>query len=129
MARKRGRSTGARRTAAPREVTNVSAELSGLAEEIGSHHETGPGLTGGDVDADWQRAHMSGEEAVGGSVQTPDQDTVDDLTHALGVEEDLRSPIHGVEEILAERDRLRWDLEEAAAAEEGEKEEEREGRR
>src|SRR4051812_46178991 len=42
-------------------------------------------LTGGDVDADWQRADAVGEEAVGGSVATPDQDRVDDLGRALGV--------------------------------------------
>src|ERR1051326_3810156 len=42
-------------------------------------------LTGGDVDADWRRADSVGEEAVGGTVATPDQSVVDDLGLALGV--------------------------------------------
>lgn len=121
MARKRRRVTRVRRSAVPPGALDLSAEIGDLAQEIGSHHETGPELTGGDVDADWQRAHASGEEAVGGSVQTPDQDVVDELGRALGVEEDLASPLHGVEEILAERDRRRWELEEEAAAEEEER--------
>jgi len=43
---------------------------------------TSPTLTGGDVDADWKRAAGVGEEAVGGSVATPDQDRVDDIGDA-----------------------------------------------
>src|SRR5262249_5590637 len=49
------------------------------------YHDTSPRLTGGDPDADWERADHVGEEAVGGSVATPDQSAVDDLGGALGV--------------------------------------------
>jgi len=66
-----------------------------------------PDLSAGDVDADWRRADSSGEEAVGGSVATPDQDTVDGLGEALGVprapDEELRTSA----EILDGRDRHR----------------------
>jgi hypothetical protein len=34
---------------------------------------------------DWQRAAASGEEAVGGTVSTPDQDRVENLGNAVGV--------------------------------------------
>lgn len=123
MARKRPRVIRLQRRVSAADAVHVSGQVS-PAEEVEPRRETGPELTGGDVDADWQRAHLSGDEAVGGSVQTPDQDIVDELSQALGVEEDLRSPIHGVEEILAERDRRRWELEEEAAAEaEGRREE------
>src|SRR5213595_942404 len=44
---------------------------------------TSPKLTGGDVDADWKRAVSVGEEAVGGSGATPDQDRVDDIGDAF----------------------------------------------
>lgn len=50
---------------------------------------TSPRLCGGDLDADWMGAHLYGDEAVGGSVATPDQDRVDEIGRALGVEEEL----------------------------------------
>jgi hypothetical protein len=91
-----------------------------LAYELATHRETGPGLTGGDLDADWMGAWSSGEEAVGGSVATPDQDVVDEIGHALGVDQPADAPVRTSGEILSERDRFRWHLErEAADAEEG----------
>lgn len=85
-----------------------------LLRDVTEHHETGPGATGGDIDADWQRAQSSGEEAVGGSVSTPDQDRVDEIGHALGVEQPSEAPLRPTEEILEERDRRYWDLERRA---------------
>jgi hypothetical protein len=71
---------------------------------------TGPRLSGGDVDADWSRADAVGEEAVGGSVATPDQDMVDEIGRALGVEQESEAEVTTSEEILRRRDRLRWHL-------------------
>ena len=68
-------------------------------------------LTGGDVDADWQRADDIGEEAVGGSVATPDQDRVDELGRALGVPRAPDEEIRTSTEILEGRDRNRWEQE------------------
>ena len=65
-------------------------------------------LTGGDLDADLQRAGDSGDEAVGGSVATPDQDVVDELGRALGVEQAPDDEVRTAAEILRERDRHRW---------------------
>jgi hypothetical protein len=81
-------------------------------------HEVTPRLTGGDPDADWSRAESSGEEAVGGSEPTPDQDVVDELARALGVEQEADAEFWTTDEILRERDRLRWRLDEEAADEE-----------
>ncbi len=67
-----------------------------------------PELSGGDVDADWERAGSVGEETVGGSVVTPDQDRVDDLGRAWGVEHQDDEPIHTVDKI-EQRDRDRQD--------------------
>jgi len=90
-----------------------------LAETLAEQGGTGPILTGGDVDADWARAHLSGDEAVAGSVATPDQDVVDEIGRALGVEQAPDAPVQISEEILRERDRRRWRVErEAAEAEE-----------
>jgi hypothetical protein len=95
-------------------------ELVGLARDVAAHTETSPRLTGGDIDADWQAAYSSGEESVGGSVATPDQDIVDEIGRALGVEQEADAPVRTSDEILRERDRLRWHLERNAAdAEEG----------
>jgi hypothetical protein len=81
------------------------------------HTETSPRLTGGDPDADWVGAWSAGDEAVGGSVATPDQSIVDELGDALGVAQDLDAEVVTSAEILAERDRRRWDLEREALEE------------
>jgi hypothetical protein len=82
--------------------------------DLEEHHEVTPRLTGGDLDADWARAEADGEETVGGSVPTPDQDIVDEIARALGVEQDSDAEVRTTDEILRERDRLRWQLESEA---------------
>jgi hypothetical protein len=86
-------------------------EITDLAETVRAHPETSPRLTGGDVDADWQTAYSSGDEAVGGSVSTPDQDVVDELGEALGIGQAPDAEVRTAQEILRERDRDRWRLE------------------
>src|ERR1051325_1010721 len=56
-----------------------------VEDELAEHQETSPRLTAGDVDADWQRAHIDGEEAPGGTVATPDQNVVEEIGDAVGV--------------------------------------------
>jgi hypothetical protein len=48
---------------------------------------------------------------VGGSVVTPDQDVVDELARALGVEQDANAEVRTAGEILRERDAHRWQQE------------------
>jgi hypothetical protein len=97
----------------PREATILRTDRERQAdEELREHTSTGPDLAGGDLDADWQRADSAGEEAVGGSVATPDQDTVDELGEALGVPQAPDDEVRTSEEILEERDRHRWEQEE-----------------
>jgi hypothetical protein len=97
-----------------------AGEIAELAGEVASHRETGPALSGGDLDADWRRAHDGGDEAVGGSVATPDQDVVDEIGRALGVAQDADAELRTSDETLRARDRFRWHLErEAADREEG----------
>lgn len=80
-------------------------------------HEMGamsPTVTGGDVDADWETAYFSGDEAPGGDNPTPDQDIVDDIGKALGVQyndsEELKSG-----DKVASRDKHRWELDPASS--------------
>ncbi len=105
------------RKARTRRMRGIADEVatSGLLEDRIAHPESSPRLTGGDVDADWQRAASDGEEAVGGSVATPDQDSVDEIGRALGIEPASTAPVVPAEEVLRDRDRRRWELERRAA--------------
>lgn len=80
-----------------------------LEEELDEYHSQSPELSGGDLDADWRRANQVGEETVGGSVPTPDQDRVDELGEAAGLTYEDDEPLQG-EEKIRERDRNRWEL-------------------
>jgi hypothetical protein len=109
-----GPTAGKRRVAPPDEGLGASETIPLLEERL-AHPETTPALTGGDVDADWARASSTGEEAVGGSVATPDQDVVDEIGRALGVEQDADAEVRTSQEILEGRDRHYWHLERKAA--------------
>jgi hypothetical protein len=85
-----------------------------LAEQRREHHETDPGMTAGDIDADWQAAYSVGDEAPGGDNPTPDQVVVDDVGRALGVEYDDTEELQASEKI-ERRDRHRWELDPASA--------------
>lgn len=85
-----------------------------MAERLREHTSTGPALTGGDVDADWEAAETVGDEAPGGDNPTPDQDVVDDIGKSLGVVYDDDEELQGGDEIV-ERDRKRWELDPASS--------------
>jgi hypothetical protein len=70
-------------------------------------------LSGGDVDAAWDRSD-EGEETVGGSHATPDQDVVDELGRAVGVTYNENEPLR-LGEKEEERDRRRWELDPASS--------------
>jgi hypothetical protein len=70
-------------------------------------------LTGGDIDAAWDQASV-GDETVGGSSPTPDQDIVDEIGEALGVTYQDTEPLHTTEK-LAQRDAERWELNPASS--------------
>jgi hypothetical protein len=96
---------------------SASAARSGrreLSEKFHKHTETSPAITGGDIDADWESAYSVGDEAPGGDNPTPDQDIVDDIGKALGVQyednEELKS-----EKKISDRDKKRWELDPASA--------------
>jgi hypothetical protein len=85
-----------------------------MRERYAEHTETSPALTAGDVDADWESAYSVGDEAPGGDNPTPDQDIVDDIGHAIGVEYEDNEELKG-EEKIAKRDRKRWELDPASS--------------
>ena len=96
-----------------------------LEEKLNEHHSMDPSLSGGDMDAAWEDSVVAGEESVGGSVSTPDQDNVDELGEAAGVTYRDDEPLNSDQKIL-ERDRQRWELNPASADDEEEEETEEE---
>lgn len=72
-------------------------------------NDVNPVLTGGDIDANYDDAATVGEEGVGGTVSTPDQDIVDEVAAAVGLELDDRTDVR-ISNILEERDDRRWEL-------------------
>jgi hypothetical protein len=85
-----------------------------IAEHLADHTETGPEITGGDVDASWESAYSTGDEAPGGDNPTPDQDVVDDIGRSLGLVYEDTEELKGADKI-AERDKHRWELDPASA--------------
>ena len=85
-----------------------------MAEHLAEHRNMSPEISGGDVDVDLEDAYFTGEEAPGGDNPTPDQDIVDDIGKALGVEynddEELKSA-----DKLEKRDKHRWELDPASS--------------
>lgn len=88
-----------------------------LLEELDEHHSLSPEISGGDLDASWQTANVAGEETVGGSAPTPDQDIVDELGAAAGLRYEDDEPLNSDAKIL-DRDRNRWELNPASADDE-----------
>ena len=85
-----------------------------LRAELSRHTEGGPALTAGDLDAKWQDAYAVGDEAPGGDNPTPDQDRVDDIGKALGIQYQDDQELQGGEEVI-ERDKHRWELDPASS--------------
>jgi len=71
--------------------------------------ETSPEFTTGDVNTYWQDADAVGDEAVGGSTSTPDQNVTEELEAAVGLEMADSEFLH-TNDILEERDGDRWEL-------------------
>jgi len=95
----------------------ASAARSGrrhVHDRLNEYHETSPALTAGDVDADWESAASVGDEAPGGDNPTPDQDVVDDIGRAVGVQYDDNEELKG-EAKITKRDKHRWELDPASS--------------
>ena len=85
-----------------------------IEENLRNHRGMTPDITAGDVDVDIDDAYFAGEEAPGGDNPTPDQDIVDDIGKALGVQYEDNEPLKASEKVL-ERDKHRWELDPASS--------------
>lgn len=80
-----------------------------LEEKLNENNGMNPSLSGGDVDAAWEDSNIAGEESVGGSAPTPDQDLVDEIGEAAGLTYRDDEPLDSDKKVL-DRDRNRWEL-------------------
>jgi hypothetical protein len=85
-----------------------------MAEARQNHSGMDQAITGGDVDVDVEDAYFTGEEAPGGDNPTPDQDIVDDIGKALGVQYEDNEELKAADKV-SQRDRNRWELDPASA--------------
>ena len=80
-----------------------------MNDRMEQYTSTSQELTGGDIDARWDQAEAVGDEAVGGTVATPDQNVVQELGAAVGLDYDDGVSLQTID-ILEERDSGRWEL-------------------
>lgn len=95
-------------------ASQAASGRAAIKQQRRAHTETGPDLTAGDIDADWEDAYQDGDEAPGGDNPTPDQDVVEEIGRALGVEYDDAEELKGSDKIT-ERDKHRWEFDPASA--------------
>jgi hypothetical protein len=97
-----------------RRGTAVRTGRAEVAQNLQDHRGMSSAITAGDVDVDLEDAYFTGDEAPGGDNPTPDQDIVDDIGKALGVEYQDNEELKAVDKV-SERDRKRWELDPASA--------------
>jgi hypothetical protein len=85
-----------------------------MEERLQEHTAAGPDVTAGDVDADWESAYNTGDEAPGGDMPTPDQTVVAEIGTAVGLEYADNEELKAVDKI-EQRDRHRWELDPASS--------------
>ena len=84
------------------------------AETRRDHKGMSPDIAGGDVDVDVEDAYFTGDAAPGGDNPTPDQDIVEDIGKALGVEYADNEELKASDKVT-ERDKHRWELDPASS--------------
>ena len=85
-----------------------SAARTGRAEleEDRERHRGMSDLAGGDIDVDVEDAYFTGEEAPGGDNPPPDQDIVDDIGKALGVQYEDNEELRSSDKVIG--DNVQW---------------------
>jgi len=78
------------------------------------HRTMTPEIAGGDVDVDVEDAYFTGDEAPGCDNPSPDQDVVDDIGKALGVQYEDNEELKSSDKVI-ERDKHRWELDTASS--------------
>src|SRR5436305_6823942 len=93
---------------------SIDAGRRELRRRLRRNSFSSPALSGGDIDAQWEMSEGYGDETVGGSAPTPDQNVVGEWADAIGVHyDDFEELRCGDKE--HERDVHRWELDPASA--------------
>ena len=85
-----------------------------LADSRRKHKGMSPEIASGDLDVDVEDAYFTGEAAPGGDNPTPDQDIVDNIGKALGVEYEDNEELKASDKVT-KRDKHRWELDPASS--------------
>ena len=95
-------------------IPDVAAGSAKLAHRLRNDSLADPSITGGDLDAQWEGAQFSGDESAVSSMSTPDQNVVEEIGAAMGINyadnEELK-----VGEKERSRDKNRWELDPASS--------------
>jgi hypothetical protein len=95
-------------------IPDVRAGSARLAERLRDDPNADPVITAGDLDANWTNAQFSGDESAVSSSSTPDQNVVEEIGAAMGIQyaddEELK-----VGDKERERDKHRWELDPASS--------------
>ena len=95
-------------------IPDIRAGAKNLADRLRDDSLADTKVTGGDLDANWANAQFSGDESAVSSSSTPDQNEVDEIGAAMGVQyadnEELK---FGEKE--RSRDQHRWELDPASS--------------
>jgi len=95
------------------EVKQDLAGVSRLTNPTKKTRSRSSKLSAGDPDATAEQT-ASGEETVGGSAPTPDQNVVEEIGEAVGITYEDTEPLD-IEEKRSKRDRRRWELNPASS--------------
>ena len=88
---------------------NNEVNTKNLQKKLKDRTKNSPAPTGGDVDINKYQSKVVGEEAVGGTTPTPEQNIVDNIANSAGVERTDFEEIDTIEK-MEERDKNRWQL-------------------
>jgi hypothetical protein len=86
-----------------------------VEREVEKYHSISPEFAAGDSEERWQEAEDSGAETPGGHVATPDQDNVDEIGRAVGMEFQDNQELSAPGEVISKRDRRRWEMDKRSA--------------
>jgi hypothetical protein len=81
----------------------------GAERSLDQRMAAGKPTTQGDPDAMTEQAKVVGEEAVGGTTPTPDQDNVDDIAASAGINTQAEHPVRVLRD-MQRRDEDRFEL-------------------
>ena len=95
-------------------IPDVKAGSARLADRLRNDPLADPAITGGDLDADFTQAQMTGDESAVSSMPTPEQNVVDEIGAAMGIRYEDNEELK-VGEKERERDIKRWELDPASS--------------